>query len=162
MIALGVAALLSVSLPHTAMGHGPSLAKRTPARARHSADRRPNLEGIWEFLTITPLERPKDLADKAFFTPEEAAEWARKTLERVSFDNRDGGASRNLSRGYNEYWVERGLIVKTLRTSLIIDPPDGKLPAKSEEGRQRSAASAAQERAHLMTARRTIGCPIAV
>jgi hypothetical protein len=93
------------------------------------ADGHPDLSGLWDFTTLTPLQRPKDLAGKEFFANEqEAAKWASKKMKEIDFDRRDGGAQANIDRGYNEYWTERGLTVKTLRTSLVVDPPDGRIP----------------------------------
>jgi hypothetical protein len=144
-----VAAMLSVWLPRNAIGQSTTLAKRAvTGPTTVTTDRRPDFGGIWDFSALTPLERPKDLAGKEFFTPQEAAEWARQTLERESLDNRDGGAQANVNRGYNEYWLERGVTIRTLRTSLIIDPSEGRLPVESEEGRRRIAATMARITGH--------------
>ena len=94
---------------------------------------------MWDFRTITPLERPAELADKAVLTEEEAA--AYQTLENRR-QNRDlvdpaiGGAlyppeSQGGVVPYNEFWYDRGAtLVEDRRTSLIVDPPDGRLPAR--------------------------------
>ena len=90
--------------------------------------RRPNLEGIWNSATTTPLERPANLKDKPFFTPEEAAAGI--------VSSRDGTRSLLLARKqtgtgtYNMVYREFGTrTVKTLRTSIITEPPDGRIPA---------------------------------
>jgi hypothetical protein len=101
-----------------------------------TADGQPDLQGIWDFATITPMERPPEHAGKEFLTEQEAKDWAGKRLAELSYDRRDGGNSANLGRGYNEYWTERGAVIKTRRTSLVIDPPDGKIPSM-EIARQR-------------------------
>jgi hypothetical protein len=138
----------------------PAQATRTTSKGtRLTADQQPDLQGIWDFSTMTPMQRPKDLAGKEFFTEQEAADWARQLMARTSLDNRDGGNLANVERGYNEYWLERGIVVKTLRTSLIIDPPDGRLPEKSEEGRQRLAATAALHRGHELDGPESIELP---
>ena len=82
----------------------------------------PDMQGTWTNTTTTPLERPEDLADKAVLTPEEVVVRNAQVAEEVSLDNRP----RNQTGAYNEFWMERGVL--NLRTSLIIDPPDGRLP----------------------------------
>ncbi len=99
-------------------------------------DGRPDLQGVWDFRTLTPLERPADLADQAVLAAEEAAEIEARAAARSAELNapttdRDellpvGG---NVG-GYNHYWVDQGArVVDDQRTSLIVDPPDGRLPA---------------------------------
>jgi len=84
---------------------------------------RPNFDGIWNSATTTPLERPAQLKDKAFFTPEEAAAWERQVTGR----NQGTGTGTGT---YNTFFREFGTrTVKTLRTSIITDPPDGRIPA---------------------------------
>jgi hypothetical protein len=120
--------------------------KWTPTRTLYG---QPDFEGIWAIATLTPLERPPELAGKAFFTPEEAAAWEKKTLEETNRDRRDGGAEVDLRRNYNEVWRERGThVVPSRRTSLIVDPPDGRIPPFTPEARKKRAAHAAA--AHLL------------
>ena len=109
----------------------------------------PDLQGIWSNETITPLERPPELAGKEFFAEEEAAEYARNTLERTNRDRRDGTASADLDRAYNDFWWESGTtVVSTLRTSIIIDPPDGRIPPLTDEARTLVAERAELSRLH--------------
>jgi len=61
-------------------------------------------------------------------------------MKELDFDRRDGGPEANIGRGYNEYWTERGTAIKTRRTSLVIDPPDGKIPPETEQAKQRQKA----------------------
>ena len=92
----------------------------------HSAH--PGFDGIWNSATATPLERPLQLKDKAFFTPEEAAEWERQVADRNQEPSPEA-ASKNVGT-YNTFFREFGTrIVKTLRTSIVTDPPDGRIPA---------------------------------
>lgn len=118
----------------------------TPPRA---SDGHPDLQGTWSTATITPLERPADLAGKPFFTEKEAAEYEKQFLQTTNRDRRDGGADTDVSRAYNEFWFSRGNhLVATRRTSLIVDPPDGKIPPLTAEAQQRQADRAAHTKAH--------------
>lgn len=115
----------------------------TPA---YTPDGQPDLEGIWNNSTITPLQRPRDLAGKEFFTEQEAAEYQRKMLSDLDTDRRDPNPEADVNRSYNELFRERGGVVATLRTSLIVDPPDGRIPPLTESARKREAARAADQR----------------
>ena len=104
----------------------------------------PDLQGNWDFRTITPLQRPEDLGDQAFLTEEEAAQREQGAVDRaVRLWNRDPQrteAGGNVG-GYNNFWMDQGTnIVGTRRTSLIVDPPNGRLPEATEAGRARAAA----------------------
>ena len=84
----------------------------------------PDLQGVWDSSTITPLERPAALAGKAVFTEAEAAAYERQVAARLS----DGG-SRDSAIQDRTVWFEQGTkVVPDRRTSLIVDPPDGKIP----------------------------------
>jgi hypothetical protein len=109
----------------------------------------PDIQGIWNFATITPLERPAELAGKEFFTAQEAVDYEKKALERMNMDRRDGGAQADLERAYNDFWWDRGTkVVKTLRTSLIIDPKNGRVPPLTAAAQERQAARQAANRGH--------------
>ncbi len=90
-----------------------------------------DLQGIWTNGTLTPLERPPALAEKAFYSPEEAAEQERQATERRAAGR---GARRPGDVGSdNEAFVDTGYkLVSTRQTSLVIDPPDGRIPLRSE------------------------------
>jgi hypothetical protein len=104
----------------------------TPPR---TPDGQPDLQGVWTNVTITPLERPANLAGKEFFTATEARQYEKDTVERNNADRRDGGAQADLGRAYNDAWYDRGTkVVETLRTSLVIDPPDGRIPRVAAQG----------------------------
>jgi hypothetical protein len=105
----------------------------------------PNLEGVWSFATLTPLERPADLAAKTVFTEKEAADYERRLLQQFDHDTPAGAERVCKGTGnYNEFWYDRGSsIVKTRRTSLIIDPSDGRIPPLTPEGIARREARAA-------------------
>ena len=112
----------------------------------------PDLEGVWNFATLTPFERPAEFGDKAVITRAEADAWVRQTVERNNRDRRDGGAEVDLGRAYNDYWFDRGSALASvngqIRTSLVTDPPDGRVPATTVEARARAAARTADVREH--------------
>ena len=91
--------------------------------------KRANLEGVWNSATATPLERPANLKDKAFFTPKEAAEWERQYAERNAEPTPEAAAKSKGTGTYNTFYREYGTrVVKTLRTSIITEPVDGRIP----------------------------------
>ena len=104
-----------------------------------TADGSPDIQGLFTFRTITPLQRPKELAGKATLNAEEAAEfeaYRNRRLNRDLFDPITGapwaGYAPKAEGGvlsYNEFWYERGVeLTEDKRTSLIVDPPDGRIP----------------------------------
>ena len=112
-------------------------------------DGQPDIQGVWSFATITPLERPADLAGKEFFTEKEARDYEKAVLERTNRDRRDGPADADVSRAYNDFWWDSGTkVVSTRRTSLIVEPKDGKMPALTAAGQKRAAERAEARRLH--------------
>ena len=106
-----------------------SLVATLTSDQRASQNAHPRFEGIWNSATATPLERPLRLKDKPFFTPEEAAEWEQQVAANNEERPPQPGA-RNVGTGtYNTFYREFGSrTVKTLRTSIVTDPPDGRIP----------------------------------
>jgi hypothetical protein len=95
----------------------------------------PDLEGVWSFATLTPLERPAELAGRAHFTSEEAAAFERATLARRP----------PALNALNDFWFERGPMANIddrWPTSLIVDPADGRLPAPTADAEERRARRA--------------------
>lgn len=117
------------------------LAQQEVPRTEHG---QPDLQGTYSFRTLTPLQRPRELADRATLTKEEAEEWAAFENNR---QNRDliidsvGGAGYPPGViSYNEFWYDRGTeTVGDYRTSLIFDPSNGRLPPLSAVGKERAA-----------------------
>ena len=142
---VSVSAVPAVSQTQTGAADTP----RTP-------DGRPDLGGVWDFRTVTPLERPRELADKEFFTDEEAAAFASRRVKESNVDLNRATTVTNrrvvngttetvdLRSAYNNFWWDRGTtVVGTNRTSLVIDPPDGRIPALTPEAQERAATRAA-------------------
>ena len=97
----------------------------------------PYLEGVWSSATVTPMERPTELADKTFLSEEEATEYAKQQVARRNTDVRRTGV-RDVTSAYNNHWYDRGTsVIPTRRTSLIIDPPSGRIPALTEQAQKR-------------------------
>ena len=115
----------------------------------------PDISGGWDFRTVTPRERPEEFADQEFLSAEEVAQYA---AERVRANNADldreekkqittargevNGTTetRDLALAYNDFWWDRGTeVVDTRRTSLVIDPPNGRIPELTAEGAARRA-----------------------
>jgi hypothetical protein len=115
----------------------------TPPRTAYG---QPDLQGLWSNAVITPLERPDDLADKAALTEEEAEEYERQRVAAVNRDQRSDDALADTLNAYNDFWWDSGEnVVLTRRTSLIIDPPDGRIPALTTDAQDRLAARRASQ-----------------
>src|SRR5579883_1916915 len=119
-VAAGITVLLSIAL--TAAGQPGGSPARTP-------DGQPDLQGIWTNPTITPFERPAELAGKSVLTEQEAAQLERRAAQaRTDRPPAEGDVGN-----YNQFWFDSGTkVVATRQTSLVIDPPDGRVPVKPE------------------------------
>ena len=157
MCGLVIVAVGSVALAPLAWAQGDNV-PRTPSG-------RPDLSGTYDISTLTPRERPAELGEKMFLTDEEAAEIAageqdlRARTNSASDPNRDAppaggdgslGAAGNVG-GYNRFWLDRGTgafqIDGQWRTSILIDPPDGRYPSLTEAAAaRREARLGARER----------------
>ena len=107
----------------------------------------PDLQGIWNNATATPLERPARFGEKPVLTDEEAAEFQEEVASNLTRDRRDGGQEVDVDRAYNDHWMDarRLQTLQDKRSSLIVDPPGGRLPPSAKLTPERQKA--AQERA---------------
>jgi hypothetical protein len=116
------------------------------AQAPHSKivrapDGHPDLQGTWDFAQLTPFERPSALAGKSAFSDEEAEEFAQQRIETSNKDDRSGGAAADVERAYNDFWWDFGKRVAK-QTSLVVDPPSGRVPALTPAAQTRSPSAA--------------------
>ena len=135
-----------------------------PAQAQTDSPRTPwgdpDLQGMWDHRTITPLQRPEELGDREFLTEEEAASLEQAVVDRDQYlltrppeTVSAGGSVDRRADGtpgfYNNFWLDTGTrTVDTRRTSLVIDPPNGRLPAYSDAGRRKVERDAEYQREH--------------
>lgn len=153
LASLSVVAIVIATLSLSAL---PVLAQSVPRTAWGA----PDLNGTWDFRTITPLERPATRADQEFLTEEEAANLEREVIDR----NADLAAraavrtevTTSVDRGeegapgfYNNFWLDRGTnTVGTRRTSLVVDPPNGRIPELSADAQSVATERRAYRREH--------------
>jgi hypothetical protein len=127
----------TIGFAAAAVGLAIVAAAQTGAPTRTSDDR-PDLQGTWYFGSATPLERPKEFEGKPILTPDEAA----------AFEEREADRIRRTPTVHPPEWLDYGTKVGSdRRSSIIIDPPDGRVPALTPEARQRVASRAARRRA---------------
>ena len=102
----------------------------------------PDLRGTWDFRSITPFERPASFKDQEFLTPDEveAFEEAVRTSREERAANSDYTENQSdVDVGYNSFFIDSGTRMSgTMRTSMVVDPPDGRLPAMTEDARERA------------------------
>jgi hypothetical protein len=141
-----VTAALALAATVPAAGQAPSTAKTNGAAAKaytppKTPDGQPDLSGYWTNSTLTPLERPKGVT-KEFYTQQDLDEIAAEVKRAAA---RETGSARDVHYDNEQFGLEKGqtTVVKDLRTSLIVDPPDGRIPAQIPEAVKRNAAIAA-------------------
>jgi len=128
-ILIALASLVPMSVTAQPSSSAATSVPRTP-------DGRPDLQGVWDFSSVTPLQRPAVLAEKEFLTEEDASALEAEAAARGDRPPRPGDPG-----SYNRFWFDDGTkVVGTRRTSLIVDPSDGRLPSYTPEGRARMAA----------------------
>lgn len=129
----------TLGLIFAVLAAAPNLAEsQTGVNPTRTAWGSPDLQGVWDFRTITPLERPDDLGDQAFLSAEEAASLEQEAVDRneqlLTADARrtEAGGGGQAVGAYNNFWFDSGTnVIDDNRTSLIVNPPDGRIPQLS-------------------------------
>ena len=148
-----LALVLALGAPVLAQSDDPNMPMRRP----HGD---PDISGIFTFRTLTPLQRPQQFAEQETLDPETAAAFEaseRTRQNRDLFDPIAGAPNAGYAPraqggvlSYNEFWYERGVdLTDDKRTSLIIDPPDGRLPPRTPEAIEAGRERAAYRREHM-------------
>ncbi len=146
---------VAVTVVLVALVASTAAAQSNGSASLRTSDGHPNLSGIWDFRTVTPVERPPEFADKEFLSEEEVAAYA---AERVRANNADldreakklvttrrgqvngTNETRDLALAYNDFWWDRGTaVIETRRTSLVVDPPNGRIPPLTDAAAERAA-----------------------
>jgi len=148
-------AVIAFLLPVSVIGG--QLAAQAPTRAKSAAtntstwtapktsDGHPDLQGVWDYRTVTPLERPPQFAGKAFLTDQEVADYERRAAART--DGRPPDDPRTDPSVQPPEWLDYGKkMVGGNRSSLIVDPPDGRIPPLTREAQEKAAARRAEAR----------------
>jgi hypothetical protein len=131
-----IAATLAVTVPAAAQ------AKTSAAKtykAPRTPDGQPDLQGFWTNSTYVPLERPKGVT-KEFYTEEEAKEMEKRAAQ-AEAEQTTPGTIADVHYDFTQFGLDRsqGILSRNLRTSMIFDPPDGKMPPKTPDGVKRAA-----------------------
>jgi hypothetical protein len=143
---VGVVAFLAAALwtaPASLIAQRPDAAKpeppKKPWKVSRTADGQPDLQGFWTNTTYVPLERPKNVT-KEFYTKEEVAENI-KHAAATEEEQTEPGTVADVHYDFTQFGLDRsqGPLALNLRTSLIVDPPDGRIPPMTAEGLRRAA-----------------------
>ena len=130
----------------------PAAAARTTAASAaipRTAEGKPDMQGYWTNQTFTPLERPAQFKDKEFFTAEEAAAWAKRGIDNIVDQPAFEEITRDADIHYDDaIWMLEGYPKGALlRTSIVTDPADGRIPPLTAEGQKRAQDRAAARKA---------------
>ena len=120
---------LAVSLTVVALVVFAPVSSAAQADVPRTAWGQPDLQGVWDFRTITPMQRPADLAEKEFLTDEEAAEL--EQIRAAENAGRDDEVPADIVGNYNTFWIADRSFDN--RTALIVDPANGRIPPLTEE-----------------------------
>ncbi len=136
-----IVAVVSVLLPTAvvvAQNGSPGAPPAKPYTTPKTPWGEPDLQGTFSNRTITPFERPANVNGREFYTAEEVAAIEKAAAGRGGDEGRNRGTRGDVERAYNDFWWDRGTKVTTLRTSLVVDPPDGRVPPLTEDARKRA------------------------
>ena len=124
-----------VAMPGSAAGQAAGNAAWVVPR---TPDGQPDLQGTWDYRTATPLERPAQFAGKEFLTDQEVADYERRAAARD--DGRPPDDARSDPSVHPPWWLDYGRsVVATRRSSLIVEPPDGRIPPQTGDAQKRAA-----------------------
>jgi hypothetical protein len=146
LVLAGIAGWAAVPLVADQAGPTPPAKRVKPAP--RNADGHADLNGIWSFATATPLERPVDFSTKLFLTDEEAARFARQVVEGRDKDRRSSDPEADVASAYNDFWWDQGNRLTQNRTSLVVDPPDGRIPALTADAQKFNSERATYRKLH--------------
>jgi len=165
LVSAVVLVILFLTLAVRVEAQAPSSATNQKGNAKawvvpRTAGGHPDLEGFWSNATLTPFERPRELAGKEFFTQDEAAEFEKRVLEASNRDRRGATPEEDVALAYNEAWFERGTkISPSRRTSIVVDPPDGRIPPLTPQA-QRAGAGRAEVQRRLPNGPEDMSLPV--
>lgn len=134
-----IASLVTVLFLTSGIAYAEADTNKAPDyQAPRNSQGHPDLQGVWDFRTLTPLERPLDIGDKAVFSAAEAEVFRQKEVASHDVDKqRDIPAAFDVEGAYNTFWWDFGTEMnEDRRTSLIVDPSDGRLPALTPQARE--------------------------
>ena len=136
---LALAIILAIGLAGSVDAGQQAQQKAKPAPVKKTAWGDPDIQGIWNHGTITPLERPAKYAGREFLTEKEVADINYESEHRADSEKRGEISIQNdVALAYNQFWWDRGQ--SSGRTSLIVDPKDGRLPALTPAAAQKDAS----------------------
>jgi hypothetical protein len=145
-LAVVVLASASLAVPVAGQAPAPTASTFTPPKSTYTPPRTawgdPDIQGMWDYQSMIPMQRPPELKGKATFTEAELEEWLRDRAPNLDRGLENFGKPGAGVGAYNEFWHNRNFI-RDNRTSLIVDPPDGRLPPMTPEARKRQADDAA-------------------
>lgn len=126
-----------------ALGAGGAHAQTQGTAGPRTAWGAPDLQGVWDFRSLTPMERPEELSGDEVFSAEQAAAFAADEIGRRSRDSDTSDRAARARQGdiipYNDFWFDEGTTVTTGRTSLVVDPADGRIPARTSAAEEAAA-----------------------
>jgi len=152
VVALTIATVCLMSTRATAQRRPAATAAEAPARAStwvvpRTADGQPDLQGVWDYRTATPLERPTEFKGKEILTDAEVADYERRAAARA--DGRPPDDPRTDPSVHSPAWLDYGKkVVGGNRSSLIVDPPDGRIPPMTADAQKRETARRAANGNH--------------
>src|SRR5690242_17209893 len=148
LVTLTAAALFAMSLATTEVTGQNASSTSTAQSAPKTPWGAPDLQGTWSNTTVVPFQRPKEFGNREFMTDDEYKKAQEALLKRDAQPGRDSrqsngqdirGTEKDVARAYNEHWFGDKPTDVGRRTSMLIDPPDGRMPALTPEAQKRIA-----------------------